>query len=87
MIPNSIEVGREYSWIGVSTQPDIREIIITTEVIWKSGSLPQNKIYSDVYFEEQSYAIRLGESIKKYLLSEYGISVKLRYQHITENNS
>lgn len=87
VIPNSIEVGREYSWICVSTQSDIREIIITTEVIWKSGSHSQNKIYPGVYFEEQSSAIRLGESIKKYLLEEYGISVKLRYPHIAKNNN
>lgn len=83
--PNSIEAGREYSWICVSTQSDIREIIITTKVIWESEDLPQNKIYPGVYFEEQSYAISLGETIKKYLLSEYGISVKLRYPHIAES--
>ena len=84
--PDSIKAGREYSWIGVSTQPDIREIIITTKVIWESGSHPQNKIYPGVYFEEQSSAIKLGESIKEYLHA-YGISVKLRYPHIADNNN
>lgn len=85
--PNSIEAGREYSWIGVSTQSDIREIIITTKVIWESKDLPQSKIYPGVYFEKQSSAISLGESIKQYLLSEYSISVKLRYPHIAESKN
>lgn len=77
--PNNLEAGREYSWICVSTQPDIREITIKTEVIWKSENLPKNRIYPGVYFEDQMSAISLGEAIKNYLHSEYGIYVKLRY--------